>query len=276
MADTLAELPSEVEAVVRPRALRVVADRRGSMVWEAESPYGRVAVKVGYAIDGKRGYTALAPAREASVLRTLGRPHVAYGTWDRGTFSVQPWYDGVALWPLWEYRRKGPQAPIDYGTAAQCVEALDRLHSDGWVHGDMQPAHLIVDGGSIHLIDLAFARGGRVDSLYDFPYPGCLVHYEPPEISRAVLATGTATPSPAADVYALGASLLISATGIRAMEYPDHAEREEQRQAVVDNKRRPFDLPGPFGVMVDRMLSYEPYDRPALSEVAAEFRKAST
>ncbi|MGW2231597.1 hypothetical protein [Streptomyces formicae] len=90
-----------------------------------------------------------------------------------------------------------------------------------------------------------------------------------------MLATGTATPSPAADVYALGASLLISATGIRAMEYPDHAEREEQRQAVVDNKRRPFDLPGSFGVMVDRMLSYEPYDRPALSEVVAEFRAAT-
>ncbi|MFJ2771884.1 protein kinase [Streptomyces sp. NPDC087300] len=239
MADTLTELPLEVEAVVRPRAV-------------------------------------LAPAREAAVLHALGRPHIAYGPWDRGTFSVQPWYDGVALWPLWEYRRKGAQTPIDYEIAAQCAEALDRLHSDGWVHGDMQPAHLIVDGGSVHLIDLAFAHGGSVNSRYDFPYPGCLVHYEAPEISRAVLATGTATPSPAADVYALGASLLISATGIRAMEYPDHAEREEQRQAIVDNKRRPFDLPVPFGGMIDRMLSYEPCDRPALSEVAAAFRTATT
>ncbi|MFE0101741.1 protein kinase [Streptomyces sp. NPDC059009] len=275
MSETITELPSEVRAVVQPKAVRVVADRRGSIVWEAESePHGRVAVKVGAPIDEQRGYTALAPAREASVLHALGRPHVAYGTWDRGTWSVQPWFDGLSLWPLWGDQRKDRQASIDYRTAADCAEALDRLHSDGWVHGDVQPAHLIVSDG-VRLIDLAFARGGKVPALYDFPYPGCLVHYEAPEISRNVLATGTATPSPAADVYALGASLLICATSVRAMEYPDDAEREEQRQAVVDNKRRPFDLPEPFGGVVDRMLSYEPYDRPTLAEVMADFREAA-
>ncbi|MEU5582237.1 protein kinase [Streptomyces huasconensis] len=271
-------MPSEVLSVVQPVASRMVAERRGSKVWEAESKeHGRVAVKVGAPIDEERGYTALAPAREASVLHALGRPHVAYGTWERGTWSVQPWYDGDGLWPLWSAHRSDASAPIDYLTAAECVEAVDRLHSDGWCHGDIQPAHLIVTGekDGVRLIDLAFARGGTVKNLYDFPYPGCLVHYEAPEISRNVLATGRAVPSPSADVYALGASLLISATGKRAMVYPDDAERPVQRQAVVDNKRRPFDLPAPFGTMIDAMLSYEPYDRPPLSHVAAEFRRAA-
>lgn len=270
-------MPSEVLSVVQPLAWRMVAERRGSTVWEAESKqHGRVAVKVGAPIDEERGYTALAPAREATVLRALGRPHVAYGTWERGTWSVQPWHDGDDLWSLWSGRRDDPSAPIDYLTAAECVESVDRLHSDGWCHGDIQPAHLIVTGGTdgVRLIDLAFARGGTLSGLYEFPYPGCLVHYESPEISRNVLAAGTAAPSPSADVYALGASLLIAATGMRAMVYPNDAERRVQRQAVVDNRRRLFDLPDPFGSMLDQMLSYEPYDRPALSEVAAEFRQA--
>ncbi|WP_329069899.1 hypothetical protein [Streptomyces sp. NBC_01429] len=84
----------------------------------------------------------------------------------------------------------------------------------------------------------------------------------------------TAAPSPSADVYALGGSLLISATAMRAMVCPDDAERPVQRRAVVDNKRRPFDLPAPFGTVIDAMLSYEPCDRQSLLDVAAEFRKA--
>jgi hypothetical protein len=67
-----------------------------------------------------------------------------------------------------------------------------------------------------HLIHLALARGGRVPERYDFPYRGCLVHYEAPAIARSVLATGEAEPAQEADIYALGASLLISATGRRA------------------------------------------------------------
>lgn len=72
---------------------------------------------------------------------------------------------------------------------------------------------------------------------YDFPFRGCLVHYEAPEIARSVLATGEAEPTEEADIYALGASLLISATGWRAMEYPDDAPRSVQREAVANGRQ---------------------------------------
>lgn len=115
-----------------------------------------------------------------------------------------------------------------------------------------------------HLIDLALARGGHVPEGYDFPFRGCLVHYEAPEIARSVLATGEAEPTQEADIYALGASLLISATGWRAVEYPNDAPRPVQREAVADGRRRPVKAPGE---LIDAMLSHAPEDRPTIYEV---------
>lgn len=270
------DLPAELHGVVEPTAMRLVLDRRGSKVWDANTPKGRFAVKLGYPAGPDHGYTALAPAREAMVLHDLGRTDVAYGTWDRGTWNIQPWRGGKDLWRLWEAFRGGEawEAMPDYATAASCARALADLHVQGWVHGDVQPAHFVI-GNETHLLDLALARGKDVPRLYDFPFPGCLVHYEAPEIARSVLATGAATPTPASDVYGLGASLLISATGSRAVPYKDDAERDVQRQAVVDGERRKFKLPGVLGKTIEAMLSYDPEDRPAIGEVRDAFASAS-
>ncbi|EGX57165.1 hypothetical protein SZN_24118 [Streptomyces zinciresistens K42] len=152
--------------------------------------------------------------------------------------------------------------------ALGCVEALAELHAKGWAHGDVQPAHFIIGPERTHLIDLALARGSHVPEGYDFPFRGCLVHYEAPEIARSVLDTGQAEPTPEADVYALGASLLISATGQRAMEYPDDAPRTAQREAVANGRRREVKAPGTLGELIDAMLSHTPADRPTLPEVS--------
>lgn len=82
-----------------------------------------------------------------------------------------------------------------------------------------------------------------------------------------MLATGEAEPTQEADVYALGASLLISATGRRAVEYPDDASRPEQRRAVASGKRRPVKVDGELGELVHAMLSPAPGDRPTIYEV---------
>lgn len=147
---------------------------------------------------------------------------------------------------------------------------LAELHDRGWAHGDVQPNHFIVGPAGTRLIDVALAHGGEVPAAYDYRYRGCLVHYEAPEISRSVLESGTAVPSTAADVYALGASYFISATGWRHVDYPDAATREEQRRAVVDKPHRVVNVPGPLGGLIDRMLSRSPADRPSSTDVSRE------
>ncbi|MGC5362266.1 protein kinase [Streptomyces sp. DT24] len=273
MPGTPPELPIVVLDALMPTAQRLVLDRRGSMVWEVESHRGHYAVKVGYPIEATadwpaQPWTALAPAREGAVLYRLGFHDFAYGEWDGGTWNFQPWREGPDLYRRWEPCRD-PESRIepDPSVALGCVEALAELHAKGWAHGDVQPAHLIVGPDRTHLIDLALARGGRVPEGYDFPFRGCLVHYEAPEIARSVLATGEAEPTQEADIYALGASLLISATGWRAVDYPDDAPRPVQRQAVADGKRRPARVRGELGNLIEAMLSHAPEDRPTIYEV---------
>ncbi|MBC9728462.1 protein kinase [Streptomyces sp. TRM68367] len=273
MSGTPPELPIVVLDALMPTAQRLVLNRRGSMVWEVESHRGHYAVKVGYPIEATAGWpaqpwTALAPAREGSVLYRLGFHDFAYGEWEGGTWNFQPWREGPDLYQLLEPCRT-PDSRIEPHTsvALGCVEALAELHAKGWAHGDVQPAHFIIGPERTHLIDLALAHGGRIPEGYDFPFRGCLVHYEAPEIARSVLATGEAEPTQEADIYALGASLLISATGWRAVEYPDDAPRPEQRRAVASGKRRPVKVGGELGELIDAMLSPAPEDRPTIYEV---------
>lgn len=90
------------------------------------------------------------------------------------------------------------------------------------------------------------ARRGR--GSWASPYgDDCLVHYEAPEIARTVLDTGEAEPTREAEIYALGSALLISATGRRAVEYPDDAPRPVQREAVAKDRRRSLKAAGELG-----------------------------
>ncbi|MFF7233643.1 protein kinase [Streptomyces sioyaensis] len=267
-------LPGHVQSVLTPLSQRLVINRRGSTVWDVRTPDGRFAVKLGYPSQ-THAWTAWAPAREALILRQLISEEVQFGEWEEGTWSAQPWRDGVSLYNLWEPHRhaKEPVTPHP-DEALSCAAALAKLHHRGWAHGDVQPNHFVIGPTETFLIDLALAHGGEVPESYDFRYRGCLVHYEAPEISRSILERGTAVPTKEADVYALGASLFISATGWRHVSYPDDASRKDQRQAIVDKPHRPVNVPGRQGKLIEQMMSRNPADRPSSAEVCQELRKA--
>ncbi|MFI8369213.1 protein kinase [Streptomyces sp. NPDC085466] len=262
------EPPEDALLLLNPGAKRLVLNRRGSTVWEVTTDHGPYAVKVGYP-SRTHAWTALAPAREAAILRQLTHERILSGEWERGTWSAQPWRRGDSLYDLWEPHRLGADSPVpNLDEALSCAVALAALHGKGWVHGDVQPAHFIIGRtAGTFLIDLALAQGGRVPRGCDFPYRGCLVHYEAPEISASVLESGTATATQEADVYALGAALFISATGWRHVGYPDDAPREIQRQAIVTGPHRPVTVPGVLGSLIPHMLSRSPVDRPTSAEV---------
>ncbi|MCX5050973.1 protein kinase [Streptomyces sp. NBC_00474] len=264
--------------MLKPTVRRLVLHRRGSTVWDVDTERGHYAVKLGYPIAATaeweaQDWTALAPAREGAVLLDVRTEGVSYGTWEHGTWNIQPWHEGASLYEQWQPHRTGEATEEpDLRDALACAQTLSDLHSKGWTHGDVQPAHFILGAHGAALIDLALAHGGAIPEPYTFPYRGCLVHYEAPEISRSVLATGQALPTPQADTYALGASLFISATGWRAVAYPDDASRAEQRQAVVDGPHRPVNVPGTLGKLIEQMLSPQPHDRPTPAEVCTVLR----
>lgn len=265
------EIPAHVHSVVAPLSQRLVTNRRGSTVWEVRTPTGRSALKLGYPSQTHE-WTALAPAREATILRQLIDPdEVCFGEWERGTWSAQPWREGESLYDLWRPHRQvnEPTTP-SANEALSCATALANLHERGWTHGDVQPNHFVIGPSGTFLIDLGLAQGGAVPEIYNFRYRGCLVHYEAPEISQSILESGTAEPTQEADVYALGASLFISATGWRHVSYPDDADRKDQRQAIVDKPHRPVNVVGKLGKLIEQMMSRDPSDRPSSAEICDE------
>ncbi|MDI3390726.1 protein kinase [Streptomyces sp. B-S-A8] len=279
MSDPIPQLPDVVLNALSPVTRRLVLNRRGSTVWEVANGRGKFAVKLGWPIEAGPGWdaqpwTALAPAREGAVLDRLGVEHVTYGEWEHGTWNIQLWREGPDLYRIWEHCRTDGSS-VQPNVALGCAKALAELHARGWAHGDVQPAHFIIGLERTHLIDLALAFGGPVPERHDFPFRGCLVHYEAPEISRSVLETGTATPTQASDVYALGAALFISATGWRHVEYPDDAPRAEQRQAIVDKPHRHINVPGALGALIEHMMSRDPADRPRAADVVRQLRDAN-
>ncbi|MBD0747348.1 protein kinase domain-containing protein [Streptomyces sp. CBMA152] len=269
------EIPDPVP--VTPLSQRLVLNRRGSTVWDVDTPTGRVVVKLGYRSE-THAWTALAPAREGVILQALGTAAATYGQWDQGTWNVQPWLAGTDLQHLWEpHRTRDSPSRPPLPDALACARALAELHDKDVVHGDVQPAHFIVrdEPARAALIDLALARGVEVPEWCDFAYRGCLVHYESPEISRRVLEDGEAVPTRQADVYALGATLFMAATGWRHVEYPDDASRAIQRQAIVTGTHRPVNVAGTLGALIRDMLRYDADDRPTIQEVCKALDQAA-
>ncbi|MFF3153857.1 lipopolysaccharide kinase InaA family protein [Streptomyces sp. NPDC057910] len=276
-------IPQSVALMLEPTSAELVLNRRGSTVWRVATKRAAYAVKLGYPIEATSewpaaDWTALAPAREGAILQGLGSSVVFYGRWDHGTWNVQPWYDGPDLQRLWApYRtREGVSRP-PLGDALACARALAELHDKGVAHGDVQPAHFLLttEPARAALIDLALAGGAEVPQRFDFSYRGCLVHYEAPEICRSILDQGTAVPTREADVYGLGATLFMAATGWRHVEYPDNASRPEQRRAIVTGSHRPVNVAGTLGALVNDMLRYDARDRPTAHEVCKSLDQAA-
>lgn len=86
--------------------------------------------------------------------------------------------------------------------AARLCEALDVLHAQGWVHGDVSPSNILVDDGDVLLIDYDLA--GPVGEIA--ATPGTLPYASPERRAHA--------PAQASDdIFALAASLFHIATG---------------------------------------------------------------
>lgn len=89
------------------------------------------------------------------------------------------------------------QLALAIGVLDRAARALSAVHAQGFVHGDVKPANLIVseDSRGLKLIDLGFARAPGFEER-----PSGTPDYMAPELFRGEL-------SPAADVYALGVSV---------------------------------------------------------------------
>jgi serine/threonine-protein kinase len=161
-------------------------------------------------------------------------------------------------------RRDGPVPPaIAANIVAQVADALAYLHEHGIVHADVKPGNLVVpaDGGPVRVVDFGVAR--RVDDA-----PPLSIHATPEYAAPEVV--GGATPSPTADIYALGIVLFELLCGRSPFRGggPLQVLRRHGMCAAVP----PPGLPPVVWPVIEECLAPDPAHRPDARLVAARLR----
>ncbi|MFA7330087.1 MAG: protein kinase [Candidatus Delongbacteria bacterium] len=146
--------------------------------------------------------------------------------------------------------------------AVQVLQGLSELAEHGWIHGDLGPANLLLDGSRASLLDLGLAR-----STHDrHRARSGTLSVMPPEI----LSDGL--PHPRSDIFSLGALLFQLLSG--ASPFPENPD--EAVGAILAGRLRPAGRAAthPLFPFILRCLHTEPGRRPAPREALAELAAA--
>ncbi|KAB2349517.1 protein kinase domain-containing protein [Actinomadura rudentiformis] len=139
------------------------------------------------------------------------------------------------------------------GIGAQLADALAAAHALQVVHRDIKPANVFLTPTGIKILDfgIAFisAAAAEADGLL-LGTPG----YIAPELQAGE------EPTPSADVYSLGVTLLAALAG---------------RTAVSAEELPALDVPEPMARLLQSCLEEAPEERPSAVEVAAGLRRAA-
>jgi eukaryotic-like serine/threonine-protein kinase len=218
-----------------------------------EITYGPVVVKVVRPDQVADEHSLRGLAREVEALATVNHPVVVRGlrhelAGDRPHVVLEQ-LDGPRLSTL--VRRYGPLPEQQYlPLAIEVASALHYLGRIGWVHLDVKPSNVIM-GAPARLIDLSVARpladaaGTRRIGTDAYMSPE---QWDPDRYG---------VPTPAADVWGLGATLFEAVAGYRAVDLPT------DEPAVLPDR-----VPAEVAKTITACLELRPDDRPVPCEVA--------
>ncbi|MFN8224872.1 MAG: lanthionine synthetase LanC family protein [Gaiellales bacterium] len=226
------------------------------------------------------GWVSRALHRERAMLERIGGPPAPLlldaGSATNGDWLVSerlPGSDALAA----AARLRRPWAPNESGRVIELAAAIARtygeLHGLGFLHGDVHPRNVLVDGDSVRLVDFGLASEPARPQSGPAPRGGLLAFY-PPEAATAALA-GKAPPpaTPASEIAAIGALLYRVVTG-ESHAVPTLVERELLGHLASGETRRFVDVGLPANPEVEAILreclSADPAARPASAAVVAD------
>jgi serine/threonine protein kinase/sugar lactone lactonase YvrE len=178
-----------------------------------------------------------------------------------------PWVEGGSL-REWLSETHSPLECVR--TFAGVASALAYIHASGVVHRDLKPENILMGGDGIpRLCDFGISLSTAMSHTTMLDAAGAgTEEYKSPEVLRGEKATSMS------DQYALG--LVLHELVFRA---PYKATIKERREANVNKdvlllKNIPSEWPNPLSdaaiLLIKRLLSSSPYDRPTANNVLAD------
>lgn len=200
--------------------------------------------------------------REATVGRIFKHPHLApvlaSSVRESPRLLAMPWLEGSTLRAQLDAERCF-DVSVALWIARQTAEALDALHSAGWMHGDVTPGNIfIAPSGHVTLIDLSFARRrDEFGTAADRPVMGTCRYIAPEYLTSAYL------PDIRSDIYSLGAMLYELFAGVPpypAADLSDLATMQRQTAPPLLSRLAPH-VPREVVRLISSMIAKDPIRR---------------
>ena len=152
----------------------------------------------------------------------------------------------------------------------QVLEALRAAHSIGLVHRDVKPGNIMVlngdDGDRAKLVDFGIAQAVAESRLTRHGVAGSTA-YMAPELFQGQ------EPSPAADLWALGVTLLHAVRGANPF---DRGTDAATLHAILYDDLPRLDVPSPLAEMITGLLTRDAAKRSSGRQAAAVLEAAMT
>ncbi|OLT43076.1 serine/threonine protein kinase [Saccharomonospora sp. CUA-673] len=141
----------------------------------------------------------------------------------------------------------------------QVAAALVAAHRAGIVHRDIKPGNLLIDAnGTCKITDFGISRASGDLTLTQTGLIGGTPAYLAPELARG------ADPTPASDVFALGATLFHAIEGLPP--YGDNTNQLALLYAAANGQINPPQHAGQSTALLMSLLRTDPDERPSMGE----------
>ncbi|WP_236789048.1 serine/threonine-protein kinase [Amycolatopsis sp. GM8] len=162
---------------------------------------------------------------------------------------------------------RGPLPPAEVTRiGAHAASALAAAHAAGIVHRDVKPGNILLgEEGTAKITDFGISRAADDGTLTGSGRFAGTPAYLSPEAARGE------KPTPASDVFSLGATLYAIVEG--RFPYGDTENQMALLYAAAAGRFAPPNQAGPLTAPLERMMRFAPDERPTMAEVADELAK---
>jgi serine/threonine protein kinase len=215
-------------------------------------------------------------SRKAALRRALGEARAAARVRHDGVVDIydvvkqdgRPWIVMELLSGRTLAETLAVDGPLSIGQVTRIglclLDVLQATHRAGIVHGDVKPGNVhVCNDGRVVLTDfgIACATGGDSD-WPDYVFAGSPAYASPERVRGE-------RPSPASDLFSLGATLF---TAVEGKSPFDRGDLLATLAAVAENAPAPARRAGPMRRLIESLLAKQPHQRPNVDQARAALR----